>query len=102
MMNEFLILALVAALVAVPMVLTGRKRQQQVQAIQEAQQGIVPGSRVVLTSGLHATVVSIGSAEGPDTVVLDIAPGVHTVWERAAIMRTISNNSSVDGTIVEG
>ncbi|GAA4575437.1 preprotein translocase subunit YajC [Planotetraspora kaengkrachanensis] len=59
-----------------------RKRQQeQVQM----QNNLVPGSRVMTTTGLFGTV----SALKDDDVILEIAPGVETRWVKAAIGRVV-------------
>ena len=62
------------------LVFSRTRRQQRVFA--EVQAGIRPGLRVMTTSGVHATVISI---EDGGIVVLEIAPGVHTRWARAAV-----------------
>jgi preprotein translocase subunit YajC len=62
------------------MVFSRTRRQQRILAA--AQAAIEPGLWVMTTSGLHGQVVSAG--EEP-TVLLEIAPGVHTRWARQAI-----------------
>ena len=62
------------------MVFSRARRQQRILAA--AQASIAPGLWVMTTSGLHGQVVSAG--EEP-TVLLEIAPGVHTRWARQAI-----------------
>jgi preprotein translocase subunit YajC len=62
------------------MVVTRTRRQQR--ALATAQAAVRPGSRVMTTSGVHATVVSVDDSP---VVVLEIAPGVHTRWARQAI-----------------
>ncbi len=49
------------------------------------QNSIVPGSRVMTTSGLHGTVTAVAD----DTIELEIAPGVHTTWIRAAVREVV-------------
>jgi preprotein translocase subunit YajC len=56
-----------------------KARQREALAIRSA---LAVGQRVMTASGLHATVVAL---EGDDVVVLEIAPGLHTRWARAAV-----------------
>lgn len=58
----------------------GRRRQR---ALIEAQAAARPGAWAMTTSGLHGQVVS--AEDGEPTVLLEIAPGVHTRWARQAI-----------------
>jgi preprotein translocase subunit YajC len=62
------------------MVFSRMRRQQRQMAVVQA--AIAPGLAVMTTSGVHATVVS---SDDDEIVVLEIAPGVHTRWARAAI-----------------
>ncbi|WP_326823634.1 preprotein translocase subunit YajC [Streptosporangium sp. NBC_01756] len=64
-----------------------RKRQQE-QA--QMQNSLAPGTRIMTTTGLFATVVAIDA----DDVILEIAPGVETRWIKAAIGRVLT---PVDG-----
>lgn len=64
-----------------------RKRQQE-QA--QMQNSLAPGTRIMTTTGLFATVVEIDA----DDVILEIAPGVETRWIKAAIGRVLT---PVDG-----
>ncbi|UBU09904.1 preprotein translocase subunit YajC [Nonomuraea gerenzanensis] len=60
-----------------------RKRQQE--AIQ-MQNSLTPGSRVMTTTGLFATVVAVDNED----VVLEVAPGIETRWVKAAIGRVVA------------
>jgi preprotein translocase subunit YajC len=42
-----------------------------------------PGARVITSSGVKGTIISMGESE----VVLEIAPGVHTTWTKGAITK---------------
>jgi preprotein translocase subunit YajC len=55
-----------------------RARQQQ-----QLQGDLAPGLEVMTTSGLHGTV----SAIEDDVIVLEIAPGVTTRWNKGAVAR---------------
>ncbi|GAA4962655.1 hypothetical protein GCM10023334_082320 [Nonomuraea thailandensis] len=60
-----------------------RKRQQE--AIQ-MQNSLTPGTRVMTTTGLFATVVAVDNED----VVLEVAPGIETRWVKAAIGRVVA------------
>ncbi|MEO3809139.1 preprotein translocase subunit YajC [Sphaerisporangium sp. B11E5] len=76
-----------------------RKRQQEQLQMQNS---LVPGTRVVTTTGLFATVTAIED----DDVVLEVAPGVETRWVKGAIGRvltpveeeTVDNGDAVQDT----
>lgn len=72
------------------MIISRARRQQR--ALVEIQAAIEPGSRVMTTSGVHGTVISV---QDPKIVVLEIAPGVHTRWARAAIARILDPHDDV-------
>lgn len=61
---------------------TQRKRKMQGQQMQST---LRVGSSIMTTAGLFATVVSVED----DGVVLEIAPGVHCKYARAAISRVL-------------
>jgi preprotein translocase subunit YajC len=67
-----------------------RQRRQQRQLV-AAQAGIEPGARVMTTSGLYGTVVSVEEND-EDTVLLEVAPGVRTTWTRLAIARIVDES----------
>jgi preprotein translocase subunit YajC len=73
-----LIFPLLLLLMLFMIISRSRRQQRQLVAVQAS---IEPGLRVMTTSGVHGTVISLGD----DTVVLEIAPGVHTTWARPAI-----------------
>lgn len=89
---QFLPLLIVAAL-ALLMIMNARRQKRAVADAQRLQSSLATGDRVVTTSGLHATVV--GSTE-ETTVDLEIAPGVHTTWLRAAIREKITAQDEVN------
>lgn len=77
---------------AVPLLLiwsmiTRNRRQQRLVAA--AQASVAPGSWVMTTSGVHGRVITAG--DGP-TVVLEIAPGVHTRWARLAVAEVFDHD----------
>ena len=79
-----------------------RKRQQEQVKMQNS---LTPGTGVMTTTGLFATVVAIDA----DDVILEIAPGVETRWVKAAIGRVLvpvddaeeENVKAVDHGVVE-
>lgn len=66
-----------------------RKRQQE-QA--QMQNSLAPGTRIMTTTGLFATVTAIDA----DDVILEIAPGVETRWVKAAIGRVLTPVDDAD------
>ncbi|GAA3447555.1 preprotein translocase subunit YajC [Planomonospora venezuelensis] len=60
-----------------------RKRQQEQIQMQNS---LTPGTRVMTTTGLFATVVEIDA----DDVILEIADGIQTRWVKAAIGRVLT------------
>jgi preprotein translocase subunit YajC len=57
-----------------------RSRAKQMAAVRSA---LEPGSRVITTAGIHATVMSVDG----DTTVLEIAPGVRPTFAVQAVVR---------------
>ncbi|MFG1710086.1 preprotein translocase subunit YajC [Nonomuraea sp. M3C6] len=60
-----------------------RKRQQESVRMQNS---LAPGARVMTTTGLFGTVVTVDNED----VVLEIAPGIETRWVKAAIGRVVT------------
>ncbi|WP_157253309.1 preprotein translocase subunit YajC [Nonomuraea typhae] len=60
-----------------------RKRQQEAVKMQNS---LTPGTRVMTTTGLFATVVAVENED----VVLEVAPGIETRWVKAAIGRVLT------------
>jgi preprotein translocase subunit YajC len=75
------------------MLLNRTRRQQRVMA--SVQASIQPGLWAMTTSGLHGKVISAGDEP---TVVLEIAPGVHTRWARLAIAEVFDTDPAVPAT----
>jgi preprotein translocase subunit YajC len=62
------------------------KKQKRVAAATRAMHdALVPGTRVMTTSGLHGTITAVAD----DTIELEIAPGLRTTWVRAAIREIV-------------
>ncbi|MFI6902248.1 preprotein translocase subunit YajC [Nonomuraea sp. NPDC050394] len=60
-----------------------RKRQQEAVKMQNS---LTPGTRVMTTTGLFATVVTVDNED----VILEVAPGIETRWVKAAIGRVVT------------
>jgi preprotein translocase subunit YajC len=73
-------------LIAVFYFLLIRPQQKQRRKMEELQQSVVPGSRVMTGAGLLATVVALDG----DEVVLEVAPGVTNRYVRRAIVNVVS------------
>lgn len=59
------------------------RRRREAATVQSA---LAPGSEIVTTAGLFATVVAVEDT----AVVLEASPGVHTRWSRAAVARVVT------------
>lgn len=59
-----------------------RMRQRQLAAVQSS---LRPGTRVITTAGLYATVRAVEN----DAVVLEVAPGVLSRYTRQAVARVV-------------
>jgi preprotein translocase subunit YajC len=82
-MQQYYFLILLALVFVVLIVLPGRQRKKAAAQQQQMQESLKPGTAVMTTAGLHATVVRAG--EG--TVDLEVAPGVVSTYERRAILQ---------------
>lgn len=80
-----LILLLFLAVLSLPLFLGARRQRRAVREAQELQSSLEVGDRVMTSSGMHGTVVRLDD----DTLELEIAPGVHTTWVRAAIREKV-------------
>lgn len=80
MENLFLILPL--ALLAL-LFFSNSRRRREAATVQSA---LAPGSQIVTTAGLYATVVAVEDV----AVVLEASPGAHTRWARAAVARVVT------------
>jgi preprotein translocase subunit YajC len=90
MMNfSSLLLPLIIVLFAVPLFM-GTRKQKRVAAKQQAlQNDLSYGDRVMTTSGLYGTVV----ATSPESIDIEIAPGIVTSWLRAAIREKVADST---------
>ena len=84
-MEGLLLPVLMFGALGLMMVFGMRKQKRQAAEVQRMQDSVVPGARIMTTSGLHGTV----SAVADDTIELEIAPGVFTTWVRAAVRNVV-------------
>lgn len=82
---EMLIIVALAA--GAMFLLTSRQRKQQREA-RDKMASIAPGQEVLTITGLYATVVDVDAET--DTLILEIAPGVHTRWIRGGIRSVVT------------
>ncbi len=85
------IVLLLGLLVLVYLNVAGRRRAQRKRL--EMDQRLVPGVEVVTTSGLHG---SVDAVDDDGTVLLEIAPGWVTRWEKAAVARVLDTPTDED------
>ena len=89
---EILLPVMLVAL-AVMMFLTSSRQRKALRQIEQLQASLVPGDRVMTTSGLRATVVTTTE----DDIVLEIAPGVHTRWDLRVIRERLDGDADQAG-----
>ena len=67
-----------------------RPQRARARALQEVQEAVAVGRRVITTAGLHATVAALEE----DTVLLEIAPGVRARFATAAVVRVLPDTDA--------
>ena len=82
--STFLMIALMVVAFYFLILRPQKKRQQ---AIQKTMAELTPGTRVLLSSGLFGTIVSLGERQA----VLEIAPGVEMTVLKLAINRVVTD-----------
>lgn len=85
---QFLFLIVLLVLV-LPMFLTARRQKKAMAQTSQMQDALKVGDRVLLTSGLHGTVVGLGDT----TVDVEIADDVVTTWERMAVRSLVTEDA---------
>ena len=75
-MQQMLLPILMFAALGAMMFYGMRKQKRVAAATREMHDSLVPGARVMTTSGLHATITAVAD----DTIELEIAPGLRTTW----------------------
>lgn len=76
-----LLLPLMIVVLIVLMVMQSTKQRKAMKDLREMQESLTVGDRVLTTSGLYATIVSVDE----EILILEIAPGVRTQWDRRVI-----------------
>ena len=84
-LQSLLLPLILFAAIGVMMYFSVKKQRRNAAAAKEMQGSIVPGTRVMTTSGLQGNVTAIAD----DTIELEIAPGVRTTWIRAAVREVV-------------
>lgn len=79
-------LLLLVGLVAFTYLILIRPQRTRMRQLQQTQATLGPGAEVMTTAGLYATVVDLDD----QSVTLEIAPGVHSRYDRRSIARIIS------------
>jgi preprotein translocase subunit YajC len=80
-------LALVALMAAAFYFLIIRPQRKRQQAVQKTMSELEPGTRVMLSSGLFGTVVSVGEKQ----IVLEISPGAELTVLKQAVARVVTD-----------
>ncbi|MDK8767004.1 preprotein translocase subunit YajC [Corynebacterium freneyi] len=88
-MDPILLIILMVILLALPVWSTFRQNKQ-LRQIREMQARLAPGAEVLTGSGQHGIVVAVDET----TVDLEIADGIVTRWERAAIVRNVNEEAA--------
>ena len=91
---EFVPLVLLVLVFWLLVLRPSRKRQQEAQRTQSA---LVPGARIMLTSGLFGTVVRLDDA----SLQLELAPGTVVEVHRQAVARVLADEPAADETDVD-
>jgi preprotein translocase subunit YajC len=100
-MQQYFLPLVLVAFVIVLFVLPSRQRKKMQAQQQAMQESLKPGTSVLTTAGMRATVAGIGDG----TVDLEIAPGVVATFERRAILQVrepAGGATAVEGGPVEG
>lgn len=74
-----------------------KKQKRAAATTKQMHDSLVPGARVMTTSGLHGTVTAIAD----DTIELEIAPGLRTTWVRAAVREIVVPGPSEDSLAID-
>jgi preprotein translocase subunit YajC len=93
-MQQMLLPILMFGLLGAMMFFGMRKQKRQAAVAQQMQEALVPGARIMTTSGLHGTITAVAD----DTIELELAPGVRTTWVRAAVREVVVPGPTPDVT----
>jgi preprotein translocase subunit YajC len=84
-MESMLLPILMFAALGALMYFSMKKQKRQAAQVKQMQDSLIPGSRVMTTSGLHGTITAVAD----DTIELEVAPGMRTTWVRAAVREVV-------------
>ena len=71
-----------------------RPQRARARALAQVRASLAPGSRVITTAGIHATVTAVED----DLVVLEVAPGVLVRFVSAAVVRVLDEPVAGDAS----
>lgn len=83
-MEIIFVLLIILVFVGLPL-FQMRKQNQRMRQLREFQDSVQPGMVVKTTSGVHGRVANVGET----TVDLEVARGIVTTWDKAAIFETV-------------
>jgi preprotein translocase subunit YajC len=98
MMQNLALPILMFAALGLRMFFGMRKQKRQAADVKRMQDSVIPGARIMTTSGLHGTVTAVAD----DTIELEIAPGVRTTWVRAAVREIVVPATAEDALEAAG
>lgn len=81
-------LLVIGGLLLVMVYFSNRSKAKRTAADIERRKSMVPGTRVMMTSGMYGTVTAIdpdNDGGATDTATIEIAPGVRVTWALAAV-----------------
>lgn len=85
MPSQFLLPLLLVLMLAF-MFFQFRKQKKQMAATAAMQDSLTPGTKVMTSTGLYGSVVSVDE----DTIDLEIAPGITTTWVKRAVAKVLT------------
>ncbi|MEU2349982.1 preprotein translocase subunit YajC [Modestobacter sp. NPDC049651] len=97
-MESLPLLILIALALVVFVVLPQRQRKNMAAKQQAMRESMLPGTRVMTTSGMYASVVSVTDT----SVDLEIAPGVVTTWLLAAVREVVPAEAAAESPTETG
>ncbi len=74
-----------------------RPQQKRRREAEQMQSALGPGDEVVTIGGLHGTVISVED----ETVLIEVAPGVHARYARPAIARVVNTAARSEAASAE-
>ncbi len=85
-MDQYSTLILIALMVVAFYFLIMRPQRRRQQEIQRTLSALVPGQRVMLSSGLFGTIAGVGAKQ----IVLEISPGIELTVLKQAVARVVT------------